>query len=330
MLRLVAIIADAHSPNGKLLGPLLSQLSGKARYVIGKDVGSFQSNLEEVEVIVHAAFAGGKADVVADLWPHCKRLRWIHSLSAGVDSLLPVLSPLPGSSEIPVTNAKGAFSRSLAEYSLGAMLHFNKQVPRLQSNRESRVWDKFIMNEMYSKTVGFVGFGDIAKATARLCKAFGMRIVALRQGAFDESGLADEVYGSADKLKVFEQDFVVCTLPGTPLTYHFCGEAEFAAMKKSAVFVSLGRGVCVDESALAAALSEGRIAGAALDVFETEPLPLDSKLWGCDNLLLSPHNADLTPTYLQDAMAVFMDRLEEFSAPDFSEFREVVDKVKGY
>ena len=127
------------------------------------------------------------------------RLKWIHSLAAGVDTLVPVLNSLPGGSEIPLTNAKGAFSRSLAEYSLAAMLHFNKQIPRLQKNRTTKTWDKFIMNELHGQTVGFIGFGDIAQCTARLCKAFGMRILAWRntRGASGEE-LADEVFYSSD------------------------------------------------------------------------------------------------------------------------------------
>ena len=141
----------------------------------------------------------GNPAVIADLWPHMTRLKWIHSLAAGVDTLVPVLNSLPGGSAIPLTNAKGAFSRSLAEYSLAAMLHFNKQIPRLQKNRTTKTWDKFIMNELHGQTVGFVGFGDIAQCTARLCKAFGMRILAWRnmRGASGEE-LADEVFYSSD------------------------------------------------------------------------------------------------------------------------------------
>ena len=156
-------------------------------------------NLPDVEVIVLAVFAAGNPAVIADLWPHLGRLRWIHSMAAGVDTLVPVLNSLPGAQDIPVTNAKGAFSRSLAEYSLAAMLHFNKQIPRLQRNRCTKTWDKFIMNELHGQTVGFIGFGDIAQCTARLCKAFGMRILAWRntRGASGEE-LADEVFYASD------------------------------------------------------------------------------------------------------------------------------------
>merc|ERR1719203_1572656 len=181
------------------------------------------------------------------------------------------------------------------------------------------------MNELHGKTVGFVGFGDIAQATARLCRALGMRVLALRQTR-DAPGneLADEVCVTGEdpagaKLRIFrESDFVLCSLPGGPATHLFCGEPEFFAMKDSAVFISIGRGTCVDERALVQVLQSQRIAGAALDVFYSEPLAGDSPLWDCKNLLISPHNADLTVTYIKQSWDVFNRRLDQFRAPSFA------------
>ncbi|CAE6936221.1 serA [Symbiodinium sp. CCMP2592] len=334
----IALLADASSANGKALLELLPQISEKSTCLVGNSVSDFKDlkNLPDVDVVVVAVFAAGNPAVIADLWPHMTRLKWIHSLAAGVDTLVPVLNSLPGASEIPLTNAKGAFSRSLAEYSLAAMLHFNKQIPRLQKNRTTKTWDKFIMNELHGQTVGFIGFGDIAQSTARLCKAFGMRILAWRntRGASGEE-LADEVFYSSDgagaKQEVFKQsDYVICSLPGGAATYHCCGADEFKAMKPSSVFISMGRGSCVDESALVPALTSGQIAGAALDVFEKEPLPEDSPVWNCENLLLSPHNADLTSQYMELTWNLFRHRLDEFTSEGFSGFQNVVDKTKGY
>merc|ERR1712060_7156 len=135
----------------------------------------------------------------------------------------------------------------------------------------------------------------------------------------------------AAKREVFaESDYVVCSLPGTPSTYHACGEAEFAKMKASGVFISLGRGSCVDEAALIKVLQSSQIGGAALDVFETEPLPAESALWACENLLLSPHNADLTAQYMESTWEVFLEKLAAYSAPGFAGFDDVVDISKGY
>lgn len=139
------------------------------------------------------------------------------------------------------------------------------------------------------KTLGIVGFGDIGQAAAKCAKGgFGMHVLALRSDPTKVSAHADEVLGPERKSELFARsDFVVCALPGTADTYNYCGAAEFHAMKNSAVFISIGRGVCVDEDALASALTSGEIAGAAVDVFKTEPLPETNPLWDCDNVLLS-------------------------------------------
>jgi phosphoglycerate dehydrogenase-like enzyme len=195
------------------------------------------------------------------------------------------------------------------------------------------------MSELFGQTVGFVGFGDIAQSTAVLCKAFGMRIIALRNSR-GQSGdeLADSVFYSSEdteagagRREVFRQaDHIICSLPGTPSTKHACGREEFAAMKPTGIFVSIGRGLCVDEAALAEVLKAKRIAGAALDVFEKEPLPLDSPLWDCETLLFSAHNADLTAQYMRLTWDLFIAKLTEYSAEGFAGFASLVDKTKGY
>eukprot|EP00927_Polykrikos_kofoidii_P059838 TRINITY_DN54960_c0_g1_i1.p1 TRINITY_DN54960_c0_g1~~TRINITY_DN54960_c0_g1_i1.p1 ORF type:complete len:367 (-),score=65.42 TRINITY_DN54960_c0_g1_i1:108-1136(-) len=336
----IAVIADVTSQHGGTLQTFFGCIKETdAKCLLANTLESFVSHgtevLEQVTAIVVGVFAGGKPQVIADLWSYCPNVRWIHSLSAGVDSLVPVLRQLPRSSELQLTNAKGAFSRSLAEYALMAMMHFNKQVPRCQENKRARKWDKFVMHEMHGATVGFVGFGDIAKTTVPLCRAFGMRVIALRRNKdmSDEAVKADEVFGidnHEERLELFRRsDFVVCSLPGTPQTQHFCGAAEFGAMRETGVFISIGRGCCVDETALVDALRNGRIAGAALDVFEKEPLPEDSPVWEVDNLLLTAHNADYTKTYISDALNQFLEKFKSFSsAPE--EFKGTVSIEHGY
>ena len=141
--------------------------------------------------------------------------------------------------------------------------------------------------------------------------------------------VCDEVYGVEDKARVFaEADFVVCSLPGTAHTEKFCDDACFRAMKPTGVFISIGRGKVVDEDALADALREDRIRGAAMDVFATEPLPEASPLWGLENVLLSPHNADFVPTFLEDAFEVVETNLKAFETGDA--FTHTVDREIGY
>uniref|UniRef100_A0A7S3WB05 D-isomer specific 2-hydroxyacid dehydrogenase NAD-binding domain-containing protein n=1 Tax=Emiliania huxleyi TaxID=2903 RepID=A0A7S3WB05_EMIHU len=197
------------------------------------------------------------------------RCAWLHSFSAGVDGIAPVLRETPDT--LRASNARGAFTSSLAEYALAAALHFNKQVPRCMANRAAGRWERFTMNVLRGKTLGLLGYGSIARATAKLAAAFGMRIIALRRNVGGEAGevVPEATYGYDDRAAFFgAADFIVCSLPATGETRHFVGAAAFEAMKESAVFISLGRGDVVDEAALVAALSRGRICGAALDVFE--------------------------------------------------------------
>jgi len=248
------------------------------------------------------------------------QVRWVHSLLAGVETLVQVSKDCEGINDVSVSNARGAFSEPLAEWCLATMLFFNKQIPRIQANQKTRNWERFGMNELRGQTVGFIGFGDIALTTAQLCRAFVMRVIACRRalGGYGDE-LADELYvfplgrKTPDHRAVFEDsDFVVCLLPETPHTNNFCGAEEFAAMKDTGVFISLGRGTNVDEQALVEALQGDIIAGAALDVFQREPLPASSELWDCKNLLLNPHNAAHVPSAMGQAWGVYLKNFECF------------------
>lgn len=296
---------------------------------IGNDLTTLlaQEGIREAEALLW--IPPGSPAVLSELvrGGHLPNLRWAHCFYAGVDVVAPFAREELTPAGIPLTNGRGAFSSSLAEYAITAALHFVKQVPRCIENRRARRWDKFVMGELKGRTLGLLGAGSIATHTARLAKAFGMRVIALRRNARkpDESGCVDLVLGPYDgpilpahKKALFEQsDVVVCTLPGTAETHHFVSHAEFDAMAEGAVFVSLGRGVAVDEAALDAALRRGRLGGAALDVFEVEPLPADSPLWDPvhgERLLLTAHNADYTETYFRDGWAVWRENLERFQS----------------
>mmetsp|Transcript_40009 Transcript_40009/g.133412 ORF Transcript_40009/g.133412 Transcript_40009/m.133412 type:complete len:321 (+) Transcript_40009:113-1075(+) len=257
------------------------------------------------------------------------RCAWLHSFSAGVDGIAPVLRETPDT--LRASNARGAFTSSLAEYALAAALHFNKQVPRCMANRAAGRWERFTMNVLRGKTMGLLGYGSIARATAKLAAAFGMRIIALRRNVGGETGevVPETTYGYDDRAAFFgAADFIVCSLPATGETRHFVGAAAFEAMKESAVFISLGRGDVVDEAALVAVLSRGRICGAALDVFEQEPLPAESPLWRCERLLLTAHNADLTSDYFEAGWATFVANAEAAAAG--RPLITPVDKSAGY
>jgi len=297
-----------------LNNPALSYLPAdcKAEFLLGenlKELLAYGPRLADAEALLW--IPPGSPAVLRELvrGGHLPNLKWVHGFYAGIDPIATFAREELVSAKVPLSNGRGAFSSSLAEWSICAAMHFIKQIPRCMANRRARKWDKFVMGELRGLTLGLLGSGDIATATARLGKAFGMRTVALRRNARkpDTSGCFDLILGPYDgpvlpahKKALFEQcHVVVCTLPGTPETFHFVGAREFDAMLPGAVFVSLGRGVAVDELALDAALRAGKLGGAALDVFEVEPLPAQSPLWDPihgERLLISAHNADYTET----------------------------------
>jgi phosphoglycerate dehydrogenase-like enzyme len=187
------------------------------------------------------------------------------------------------------------------------------------------------MGALAGQTIGIVGYGDIGRATAARLKPFDTRILALRQRPERSLGdpLADEVVGADRVLEVAgRSDAIVLAAPLTPATRGLFGRDAIAAMKPSAVFVNVGRGPVVDEPALVEALESRRIRGAALDVFETEPLPAGHQLWGLPNALVSPHCADNVAGWIEGAMRVFLRNLELFRRGE--PFPHVVDKTRGY
>ncbi|KAL7520699.1 hypothetical protein ACHAWX_005414 [Stephanocyclus meneghinianus] len=238
---------------------------------------------------------------------------WIHVRSAGIDFLeseeLPVV--LTARPNLVMTNAKGQFSSSLAEYVMMACAYFAKDIPRLLRQKGAKVWHDFDITELRGKTMGIVGYGDIGRAAAKLASVYGMRVVALRRNPakseFDP--ICDEVYGTGkDALQklMSVSDYVVCSAPSTVETRGMVNADAFKASKADQVFINLGRGPVVDENALLESLKNKTLRGAALDVFATEPLPPDHEFWDMDNVLISPHNMDKTATFMHEATEFFV------------------------
>src|SRR5262249_2364006 len=259
------------------------------------------------------------------VWPHARRVRWVHSRPAGVDRLL---FPELVQSDVVVTNSRGVFSSSLAEFALLGLLFFLKDVRRLTRNQAAGRWEIYEPGALRGRTVGIVGFGDIGRAVAAVVKPMGARVVGLRRSPAPDP-LADEVLPTARLIDVAARvdDLVVAT-PLTPDTHHLVGEAVFRALRPGAVLVNVGRGPVVDETSLLAALDQGRLLGAALDVFEQEPLPPDHPFWRMDNVLLSPHTADHTRDWEANTMPVFLENLRRFR--DGEPLLNLVDKARGY
>lgn len=250
------------------------------------------------------------------------RLRWVQLDTAGVDSVLH--TPL-WRSEVAITTLTGVGPPTIAEYTMMMLLALAHRLPLMLEHQRRRDWPSpaerrrlFTPDELGATTLGVIGYGSIGRAIGTLAHAFGMRVLAMRRAATPATaadGGPDESYGP-DHLGAMLAacDYVVLSVPLTSATFHMIDEAAFGAMKPGAILVNVARGPVVDEAALIRALREGRLGGAALDVFEEEPLPADSPLWGMPNVIISPHVAGLTPHYHQRIMGLFAQNLERYIA----------------
>ncbi|MFL6352966.1 MAG: D-2-hydroxyacid dehydrogenase [Bryobacteraceae bacterium] len=307
----------------------LEPIRSAANVYVGDELGSVEQHAREAEIILFSGLAG-KTVTIREVWPHAKDVRWIHSLSAGVDNLL-----FPELIESPVllTNARGVFKRSLAEFVLLGMLYFYKRVRRLVESQRAHKWDNFLVDWLPGKKMGVVGYGEIGRECAMLAKAVGVTLYATRRKVelSADDPLLDRVFAPTQlKEMLSEVDVVLAAAPLTPETRHMISAAEFNVMKRSAIVINVGRGPVIDEAALIRALQEKRIAAAALDVFEVEPLPAGHPFYDMDNVLLSPHCTDRTgdPDWLDLSTQRFVDNFWRYTKGE--KLENLVDKKAGY
>jgi phosphoglycerate dehydrogenase-like enzyme len=303
---------------------LLEQLPDTVDIIVGDNAEAF-ANAPRPD----AVFCGiGMGGLVRTLWPRVSEARWLHSFAAGLES---ILFPELVESHILMSNAKGVFGPSLGEFVLASALFFAKDLRRMLHSQESGRWDPFDVEEIAGATMGIIGYGGIGREAARRAKAMGMKVVALRRHPWQSKGDSnlDSVlpHTSVDEI-VSMSDYLVISAPNTPDTRGMIGEAELRKMKRNGVLINVGRGPVVVESALIRALEEGWIKGAALDVFDVEPLPENHPFYRLKNVLLSPHCADHTPTWLEDSMQFYIDNCQRFLKGEPLE--NLVDKSLGY
>jgi phosphoglycerate dehydrogenase-like enzyme len=291
--------------------------------VAGGTAAEVRAAAAEAEAVYYCS--GGQG-LLRELWPSLGRLRWLHSRPAGVDRLL---FPELVDSAVTLTNSRGVFSRALAEWVLAAVLFFAKDLARLRRSQAERRWDPFAPELLQGRTAALLGLGDIGRTCARLLRAAGMRTLGLRRTAAAGDPDVDELLPPGRLLELMARaDVLVVSLPLTPETRGRVGAAEIAALRRQAVLINVGRGAVVDEGALVRALRAGALRGAALDVFEQEPLPAGHPFYELGSVLLSPHSADQVAGWKEQANAVFLDNLERWRAG--RPLVNVVDKRLGY
>jgi phosphoglycerate dehydrogenase-like enzyme len=265
-----------------------------------------------------------------------RRLRWIQVTAAGVGSLL---FPDLVASDVIVTNGRGLHAVAMAEHTLGVMLMF---VRKLHLARDAQLGRAWIQEALWSEsppfgalggtTMGLVGLGNVGSAIATRARALGVRVVAVRRHpvpANADPAPADAQWGveRLDEL-VAIADWLVLVPPLTADTRGLLDARRVARLKPEAVVINLGRGALVDEGALASALGRGAIAGAALDVFDREPLDGASPLWGLANVIVTPHVSGFGPRYWERSVDLFRDNLGAWL--DGRPLENVVDKQAGY
>ena len=264
----------------------------------------------EIELVDHHSKAGphiAKADALLTFAPmlspkvleEAGRLKWVQALGTGTDNLTdqPTLRK-----DIVVTNLHGIHGPPVSEAALGTMLALARDLPRAVRAQDARQWQRFPAQLLHNKTVGILGIGVIAEALAPKCKAFGMRVVGVSSGPRAVAGF-DRMHGRDELLRgVGDFDFFVLLTPLTASTRNSIDAKVFAAMKPSSFLINLARGGVVDEQALVEALKAKRLAGAALDVFNEEPLPPDHPFWAMHNVLITTHQGGFCDVYVDYAM----------------------------
>jgi phosphoglycerate dehydrogenase-like enzyme len=295
------------------------------------EVVNVRTRPEAVELIPDAEVAFSSI-IRPEMLAAARRLRWIHSPAAGVGGML---FPAMRASDVIITNSRGMHAETIAEHVVSVVLALLRRLPVAFRRQAEHVWAQ---NELTldpprllaRKTVGIVGLGGIGTAVAGMMSAFGARVEATRRRV--DAGRPESVaavHASAALGDLLPNwDVVVLAAPHTAETERIIGARELSLMKRDAILVNIARGALVDEAALAEALTRGAIAGAALDVFDDEPLEASSPLWDTPNLLITPHVAGNRPDYWDAALAIFLENLRRYRAGE--SLLNVVDKEAGY
>ena len=295
--------------------------------VVAKTGAEVSENIGDCDVLVCS-----NSNFRPEWLDNAPRLKWIHAMSAGVEKILPCLPD-----NILLANAKGVHGVNISEQVLGYMLAFERRFLRTFKAQADRKWIADEMRadaptapgELNGKTAAIFGMGKIGRRIAELCKCFGMNVIGVKQDVSEKPPFVDSLHSLDNFESVLgEADYVIIALPHTKQTHHLFSKTQFTAMKSPAFFINIGRGSIVNEPDLVDALKKGLIAGAGLDVFEAEPLPESSELWGMDNVIVTPHSAGSTPKYMDRFADIFCNNLKAFL--NNKPLPNLVDREKGY
>jgi D-2-hydroxyacid dehydrogenase (NADP+) len=268
-----------------------------------------------------------------DVFASASRLKWVQSPAAGVGSLM---FPELHASDVVVTTARGIRARSIAEHVIGVTIALARRLPHAWRAQAAHHWAQDDLEgpesgvwQLWGRRMGIVGLGSIGREVAVRAMAFGMEVVATRRRP-DRAGPPGVTVLGPEGLPdlLAQSDVVVLAMPHTPETKQTIGRAELDRIKRGAVLVNIARGKLIDDEAVVAALSDGRLGGAALDVFTREPLPPDSPYWDLANVIVTPHTSGAMEDYWTPLLMLFAENLRRFERGD--RLLNLVDKSVGY
>lgn len=272
--------------------------------------------------------------ISAEQFASARQLRWIHSPAAAVHQFI---FPELVESDVILTNAREVHGIGVAEHVMALILAIAKRIPESVRFQQEHVWGQEIFwnrracpLDITGATIGVVGFGSIGSNVAKYAKAMGMKVIVVRErpGSVRPEFVDEELPSSKLEEMLSQADYVVLSPPLTSQTRGMIGRRQFAKMKSTTYLINVGRGPLLDETALVDALRNHRIAGAALDVFDQEPLPADSPLWDLENLLITPHTAGMAGNLWQRHYALFSENVRRFLKGE--PLLGLVDKRRGY
>jgi phosphoglycerate dehydrogenase-like enzyme len=266
-------------------------------------------------------------DLLPEHIEKAKKLKWIMVISAGLDKMPFKEIEQKG---ILVTNARGIHAIPMAEYTIAMMLQVNRQTKILIEHEQKQIWDRTVkMEEITDLTLGVIGTGAIGQEIARLAKAFSMKTLGVNTSG-KEKDYFDEVFKTEDMMAVFaKSDFIVNVVPSTKETYQFINSSHFKQMKKSSVFINIGRGDTVNEDDLLHALKTDELSHAVLDVFHREPLAPEHPFWKMENVTVTPHLSGISPKYQQRAFDIFIENFHVF-LNGTGTYKNMIDPKRGY
>ena len=317
-----------------LVGPNLMQLESAF-----PDLEEHHPQIEFVHCAEQAALARTIADatiymgrLTRDIFLHARNLEWIQSPSSGIDHYLSI--PELVQSDVLLTSARGTHAACLAESVLGMILALTRGIRDSVLRQQQHTWTTREIRprlvELTGSTLGIIGFGTVGRALAKRAQAFDMHIIAVDLYPADRPDYVSQLWGLGRLDDLLRQsDYVVVTVPRTPQTLGLIGAAQLALTKPSAMLIGISRGGIIAQAALAQALRQKRLAAAALDVCQPEPLPADDELWDLENLLITPHVAGGTQFERQHVLDIFCENLDRFLRGDLP-LRNQIDKQRGF